>query len=87
MKKTNRLFAAVALSGAALAAAAAPASAAAPAGMPDVSKAGGVFGLVAFTGAELLTGVDPTPPDPETLMEQAKKQQQEEAAKQQAAKK
>ncbi|MFI5531439.1 hypothetical protein ACIA8O_23190 [Kitasatospora sp. NPDC051853] len=83
MKKTNRLFAAVALSGAALAAAAAPASAAAPAGMPDISKAGGVFGLVAFTGTELLTGVDPTPPDPETLMEQAKQQAAERDAQQQ----
>jgi hypothetical protein len=81
MKMPNRLLAAVALSGAALAAAAVPAHAAKTAGMPDIKNAGGVFGLVAFTGAELLTGVDPTPPDPEVLMEQAKQQQAEQAAK------
>lgn len=78
----NRLLAAVALSGAALAAAAVPAHAAKTPGMPDIKNAGGLFGTVAFAGAELLSGVDPTPPDPEVLMEQAKQQQAEQAAQQ-----
>ncbi|WTU02124.1 hypothetical protein OHV05_19605 [Kitasatospora sp. NBC_00070] len=86
MKMPNRVLAAVVLSGAALAAAAAPAYAAKPAGMPDIKNAGGLFGTVAFTATELISGVDPTPPDPEVLMEQAKQQQAEQAAKQQQAK-
>lgn len=65
MKKTNRILAAVALSGAALGVAASPAQAVAGMGQP-----GGVFGGVAFTLAELTSGMKT--PDPDALVEQTK---------------
>ncbi len=76
MKKTNRILAAVALSGAALGIAAVPAQAAdaSPASTIDsvgaLAHPGGLFGDVAFTLAELTSGVKR--PDPEAMIEQAK---------------
>ena len=79
MKKTNRILAAVALSGAALGIAAVPAQAAddSPASpmspidsVGAMAHPGGLFGDVAFTLAELTSGVKR--PDPEAMIEQAK---------------
>ncbi|WP_441250771.1 hypothetical protein [Kitasatospora sp. McL0602] len=78
MNKPNRLLAAVALSGAALAVAATPAQAVGGLGQP-----GGVFGSVAFTLAELTSGMPM--PDTDAMVENAKNSPQGQAMMQQQA--
>ncbi|GAA2140194.1 hypothetical protein GCM10009760_23180 [Kitasatospora kazusensis] len=80
MKKTNRILATVALSGAALGVIAAPAQAESAAAQPEsaspvgtvgaMAHPGGLFGDVAFTLAELTSGMKM--PDPDAMVEQAK---------------
>ncbi|GAA0684742.1 hypothetical protein GCM10010193_43290 [Kitasatospora atroaurantiaca] len=78
MKKSNRILAAVALSGAAFAVTATPAHA-----LAGLGQTGGPFGAVAFALTDLVTGVPVSPPDPNSIIEKAKQQHAQEQAQQQ----